>query len=68
MDGQEIHCRYNKWAIAGAIILMVVCSHICRNHMLLCSSILNKTIYVTMVGIQGFDVKSIMFLIYTSIQ
>ena len=42
MDGLEIQCRYNEWVIAGAIILMVVCSTICRIHMLLCSSILNK--------------------------
>lgn len=42
LDGLEIQCRYNEWVIAGAIILTVVCSHICRNHMLLCSSILNK--------------------------
>lgn len=52
LDGQEIHCRYNELVIIRAIIHIVVCGLICRIHMLLCSSILNKTIYVTMVGIR----------------
>ena len=42
LDGQEMQCRYNELVIIGAIILTVVCSHICRIHMLLCTFILNK--------------------------
>lgn len=42
LDVLEIQCRYNEWVIAEAIILTVVCGTICRNHILLCSFILNK--------------------------
>lgn len=42
MDGLEMQCRCNEWVIAGAIILTVMCGLIYHNHMLLCSSILNK--------------------------